>query len=148
MEITRTNSKHMDFVSLVKLLDAELAQADGADHQFYVQFNTIEKLNHAVLVHCDGEACACGAIKALDNETMEVKRMYVIQNKRNQGLASMVLEELENWSREMAYKRCVLETGKKQSGAKELYLKSGFKIIPNYGQYIGIENSICFEKML
>jgi GNAT superfamily N-acetyltransferase len=74
--------------------------------------------------------------------------MYVVENRRNQGLASLILEELENWAIEMNYNRLILETGKKQIGAKELYLKNGFIIIPNYGQYAGIDNSICFEKNL
>jgi hypothetical protein len=41
-----------------------------------------------------------------------------------------------------------LETGKKQPEAIQLYQKSGYHIIPNYGQYAGIENSVCFEKQV
>ena len=29
-----------------------------------------------------------------------------------------------------------------------LYKKNGYNIIPNYGQYIGVENSVCFEKII
>lgn len=148
MDISRTTSKHADFVSLVKLLDAELEKSDGDEHHFYSQFNKIENLNHVVLLHIDGEPAACGAIKHIDEKTMEIKRMYVVENRRNQGLASLILEELENWAIEMNYNRLILETGKKQIGAKELYLKNGYNVIPNYGQYAGIDNSICFEKNL
>jgi hypothetical protein len=42
----------------------------------------------------------------------------------------------------------VLETGKRQPDAVALYKKCGYKQIPNYGQYIGMENSVCFEKWL
>ncbi|MGB5499367.1 MAG: GNAT family N-acetyltransferase, partial [Maribacter sp.] len=49
---------------------------------------------------------------------------------------------------ELSYEKCVLETGKRQPEAIQLYTKSGYKIIPNYGQYKGIANSICFEKIL
>jgi hypothetical protein len=41
-----------------------------------------------------------------------------------------------------------LETGKKQPEAIKLYTKNGYFIIPNFGQYENIENSICFEKQL
>ncbi len=58
------------------------------------------------------------------------------------------LAELEKWAAELGYNKCVLETGKKQPEAIALYKRSGYKIIPNYGQYIGIENSVCFEKAI
>jgi len=41
-----------------------------------------------------------------------------------------------------------LETGKKQPEAIALYKKNGYKLIPNYGQYAEIENSVCFEKVV
>lgn len=42
--------------------------------------------------------------------------------------------------------KCVLETGKRQADAVQLYERRGYKLIPNYGQYTGVENSVCFEK--
>ena len=79
---------------------------------------------------------------------MEVKRMYTLPEYRGKGLAAMVLSDLEKWASELAYKRCVLETGKRQPEAIKLYEKNGYQVTPNYGQYIGIENSVCFEKPL
>ncbi len=85
-------------------------------------------------------------VAELDADTMEVKRMYVTVNYRGQGIASVVLKELEEWAAELNYDKCVLETGNKQPEAIALYKKNGYKIIPNYGQYKNVENSICFEK--
>ena len=79
---------------------------------------------------------------------MEVKRMYTLPEFRGQGYAAKILLELENWAKELGYKSCVLETGKRQPEAIQLYKKNGYRIIPNYGQYKGIKNSICFEKIL
>jgi putative acetyltransferase len=59
-----------------------------------------------------------------------------------------VLSELESWAAELGYPKCVLETGKRQPEAIALYEKQGYQRIPNYGQYIGVENSVCFEKVL
>ena len=64
------------------------------------------------------------------------------------GIATQILTELEKWATELSFKKCVLETGKKQPEAIALYIKNGYKIIPNYGQYEGVENSVCFEKLL
>ena len=147
-ELRRTNSDDQDFIALVRLLDADLARRDGNEHSFYSQFNKIDKIRHAVVAYEDGKAVSCGAIKEYDTEAMEVKRMYTLPGYRGKGLAAMVLSDLEKWASELAYKRCVLETGKRQPEAIKLYEKNGYQVTPNYGQYIGIENSVCFEKPL
>ena len=74
--------------------------------------------------------------------------MYVPPALRGKGIASAVLAELEKWAKELNYKKCILETGKKQPEAIALYNKNGYCIIPNYGQYENVENSVCFEKNL
>ncbi len=142
----RTDSSNEDFISLVKLLDADLAQRDGKDHSFYAQFNKIDKIKHVIVAYADNKPISCGAIKEFNSTTMEVKRMYTLPEFRGKGIATMVLRELEKWAGELSYMKCVLETGKRQSEAIDLYKKNGYKIIPNYGQYIGVENSVCFEK--
>jgi len=79
---------------------------------------------------------------------MEVKRMFVLPNKRGKGIASIILKELEKWAIDLSFKKCLLETGKKQPEAIRLYHKNGYKIIPNFGQYQNVENSVCFEKII
>jgi putative acetyltransferase len=146
--IIRTSSDNLDFIGLVKLLDADLAKRDGADHSFYNQFNKIDKIKHAVIAYEDGKAVACGAIKEYSPTSMEVKRMYTLPSSRGKKLATLVLAELESWASALSYTKCVLETGKRQPEAIELYKKYGYRLIPNYGQYAQIENSVCFEKEL
>jgi putative acetyltransferase len=148
MTIIRTDSSNKDFQNLVQALDKDLAIRDGAEHGFYAQFNKIDMIKHAVVAYENELPVACGAIKEFDAASMEVKRMYVLPEKRGQGFAQIVLRELEAWAKELGYKRCVLETGKKQPEAIALYKKSGYAIIENYGQYKGVENSVCFEKQL
>ncbi len=146
--LLRTNSDNKDFIALVKLLDLELAERDGSDHEFYHQFNKITMIKHAVVIYENKIPTACGAIKEFELKAMEVKRMYVLPHRRGSGYATKVLLELETWAAELGYDNCVLETGKKQPEAIRLYQKNGYKTIPNYGQYIGVENSVCFEKSI
>ncbi|MBT8306390.1 MAG: GNAT family N-acetyltransferase [Maribacter sp.] len=146
ISIVKTSSENQDFIDLVKLLDADLAKRDGDDHAFYHQFNQIDIIKHAVVLYENQRPVGCGAIKQFDADTMEVKRMYTIPESRGKGFATMILHELEKWTVEMSYGKCVLETGKRQPEAIQLYIKNAYKIIPNYGQYVGIENSVCFEK--
>ena len=79
---------------------------------------------------------------------MEIKRMYTSPEFRGKGAATRILRELENWAAELSCKKCILETGKRQPEAIRLYQRNGYLPIPNYGQYAGIENSVCFEKQL
>lgn len=142
------SNNNKDFIYLVKLLDDDLALRDGEDHAFYSQYNKIDTIKHALVLYINNKPVSIGAIKEFDYESMEVKRMYTLPEFRGQGLASKVLKELENWAKELGYKKCVLETGKRQPEAIEFYKSKGYKVITNYGQYIGIENSMCFEKLL
>jgi len=148
MILKRTDSSDIDFQELVRLLDADLAIRDGEDHEFYHQFNSIATLRNCVIAYCENAAVACGAFKALSEDTVEIKRMYTDTLNRGKGLASKVLGELEAWAKEEGYKKCVLETGIKQPEAIALYEKCGYRRIPNYGQYIGIDKSVCYEKIL
>lgn len=144
----RTQSDNADFQELVKALDIDLQIRDGAEHGFYAQFNSIATINHVVVAYLKDKAVGCGAIKPYDEETMEVKRMYVLPELRGKGIASIILNDLEVWAKQLHYKKCLLETGIKQPEAIALYTKNQYQIIPNFGQYQGVENSVCFEKLI
>lgn len=148
IHLLRTDSSNPDFQKLVILLDAELKVYDGDDHAFYSQYNKIEAIKHVVVAYQDETPVGCGAIKEYESGTTEVKRMYINEEKRGFGIASVILKELEMWATELGYTKCILETGIKQTQAIALYKKNNYDIITNYGQYAGIENSVCFEKLL
>ncbi|MFT3911671.1 MAG: GNAT family N-acetyltransferase [Ferruginibacter sp.] len=148
IRIIRTDSSDKNFQELVVQLDKDLAIRDGDEHAFYHQFNKITNLNQVIVAYENDEAVGCGAIKAFTGDAMEVKRMFVPVAKRGSGIASLILSALEKWAKELGNKKCVLETGKKQPEAIALYQKNGYKQIPNYGQYEGKDNSLCFEKAL
>jgi putative acetyltransferase len=148
IDITRTDSDNSDFITLVKSLDAYLATTDGDEHAFYSQYNKLDKIKHVIVVYDDEIPVGCGAIKAFGSDTMEVKRMYVAPEGRNKGIASQILGELEKWTVELGATRCILETGKRQTEAVAFYNKNDYQVIANYGQYEGVANSVCFEKVL
>ena len=148
MKITRTNSENIDFIKLVKKLDAYLKITDGNEHDFYNQYNNIDVLKNVVVIYVNDVAVGCGAIKRFNESSMEVKRMFVSIENRGQGIAKKIVLELEVWAKELGYKSCVLETGKRQIEAVNFYHKCNYKMIPNYGQYKAMDNSICFEKQL
>lgn len=148
IEIKRTNSDDADLPELIKQLDEDLAVTDGDEHAFYDQFNKIDSIKYVVILYQDNRAVSCGALKEFTPGTMEIKRMFTLSNYRGRGFAGMVLRELEEWARELNYNQCILETGVRQPDAIALYKKNGYEITPNYGQYIGIKNSLCFARKL
>src|SRR6186713_803102 len=146
--LMRTNSDNKDFIALVKLLDAELAELDGDEHVFYAQLNKTDKIKHVILAYENDKPISCGAIREYSPTSTEVKRMYTVRQSRGKGIATKVLIALEKWASELSYKKCILETGWRQPDAIRLYEKNGYKRIPNYGKYAGIANSVCFEKVI
>ena len=144
--IIRTTSDNQDFKNLILKLDELLQITDGAEHSFFAQFNKVENIKNVVVCYENEKAIGCGAFKVTDNQTVEIKRMFVDPNFRGKGVASLVLKELETWAKEEHYSIIILETGRKLENAISLYKKSGYSITKNYEQYIGVESSVCFRK--
>lgn len=148
IKILRTNSEHQHFKDLVVLLDAYLKEIDGEEHAFYKQYNTIDTLNNTVVAYLNNNPIGCGAFKEFNKNSVEIKRMFTLPEARSQGVASKILIALENWANEKGYTSCVLETGLRQVEAVNFYKKNNYKIIPNYGQYKNMTNSICLKKTM
>ena len=144
--LKRTNSDDIDFINLVALLDQDLAIRDGEDHAFYNQFNKTDKIKHTVVYYENGIPVGCGAFR--ESDKTEIKRMYVHPDHRKKGIASAILKELEIWAKEVGYTYTILETGKNQPEAINLYQKPDYTIIPNYPPYEAIDNSVCMKKTL
>lgn len=148
MSLHRTDSTHTDFQNLVKLLDATLAEHNGDADGFFARFNTIDTIKNCIIAYVDQALAACGAFKPFSEDTVEIKRMFTHPDFRKKGLGSAIVQELENWAKELGFKKAVLETSKELTNAISVYEKSGFYKIPNYEQYIGVDSSVCFEKVL
>ena len=148
MIIHRTDSNSSGFQTLVKYLDATLAEHNGDQDAFFAQFNKIDMIKNCIVVYIDEIPAACGAFKELSGDTVEIKRMFTNSQFRKKGLGSSIIKELENWAKELGYQKAVLETSKDLTNAISVYEKNGFQRISNYGQYIGVDSSVCYEKNL
>ena len=148
IKLVRTNSENTDFINLVKDLDAFLKITDGDEHEFYNQYNHIDVIKHTVVAYLNNQAVGCGALKPFDIESIEIKRMFTQSEARGNGIATKILQELEAWAKELNYKSCILETGIRQIEAIALYKKNSYQLMPNYGQYINVVNSLCYKKHL
>ena len=144
----KTNSKHPHFIALAKELDTLLSVVDGDKHDYYHQFNSIDEIPYVIVAYLDNQPIACGAIKPHNKTTVEVKRMYTHPNSRGRGLGKTILLELQQWAKELGFQTLLLETGISFEPAINLYKNNGFVQIPNYDQYKGVKDSICFQKTI
>jgi GNAT superfamily N-acetyltransferase len=147
-EFLRTTSEHPNFRKLVKALDEDLYRRNGDIQSQYEQYNQIDKIKHAIVIYFEGQAVGCGCFKRFDDQTVEMKRMFVLPEMRGKQFAARMLQELEKWAAEEGNTRAVLETGRRQVEAQRLYSLAGYSLTENYGQYIGMDDSICYQKEL
>jgi putative acetyltransferase len=148
MKLVRTTSDNLDFQQLVVALDAYLRIVDGDDHAFYAQFNKTDSLSNVLVCYDQEVAIGCGAFKAYDSQTVEIKRMYTLPEYRGRGVAKNIMAALEEWAKEEKYSVSILETGYLQKDAIALYTKIGYEVMENFGQYEGISTSVCMQKTI
>jgi GNAT superfamily N-acetyltransferase len=147
-EFVRTTSENADFRNLINALDEDLYRRNGEAQLQYRQYNQVDLIDHVVVVYFEGNPVGCGCYKRFDDQTVEMKRMFVLPEMRGKQLAAQMLQELEKWAIEEGNTGAVLETGHRQVEAIRLYTVAGYSLIENYGQYIGMEESICYWKEL
>lgn len=101
-----------------------------------------------LVAYLDGVPVACGGLRPIDAEHGEIKRMYVIPERRGSGISTAVLRALEAEARGRGWNRLVLETGPAQPDAIRFYEREGYAAIPNFGYYAGSSLSLCYAKDL
>ena len=97
-----------------------------------------------------GVAVGCGGV-ALFPDFAEIKRMYVRDTARGQGVADAILARIEDEVRGTGLSVLRLETGTRQIAAMRLYARTGFRECPAFGAYAlkapqAIAASVFFEK--
>jgi putative acetyltransferase len=148
LNVIKTDSKNIDFIELIKLLNEDLNERYGELQKQYDKHNKLEFIKDVIIIYKDDVPAACGALKEYDADTIELKRIFVTKDNRRQGLSKLIVSRLEELGSSNGYKYAVLETGIKQIEAINLYKNTGYTIIENYGQYAGNSNSVCMKKDL
>lgn len=95
-----------------------------------------------------GRALGMAALVDRGDSTGELKRLFVDEAGRGQGVATSVMDALEAAARAQGIRTLQLETGPKQLAAIALYERRGYAHIENFGPYVGDEFSVCMEKPL
>jgi GNAT superfamily N-acetyltransferase len=96
----------------------------------------------------DGTPLGCGGLRRLEDTAGEVKRMYVVPDRRGTGVSSAVLGALEAHARSLGWTQLRLETGDAQPDAVAFYTRQGYQPIPRFGPYVDEPSSRCFQREL
>lgn len=138
-----------DAAALIGALDADLALTYPRDVIFGLHEEDHDPAHMVFLVARAGSrAVGCAALRSLDDDTGEVKRMYVVPDWRRGGLARRLLGAVEEVAVARRHRTVRLETGRLSPPALALYRSAGYREIPCYGEYAGNDYSVCFEKRL
>lgn len=150
MRFVYTDGNNKDFIELCHMLDNFLNELVGGERNRaqYIPYNKLDDI-HDVIVAYDGDVpVGCASFKKYDEENAEVKRVFIKSQYRGMGISKTLMSMLEERARKQGYKYLILESGEPLVAAMALYAKLGYKVIPNYGQYKDMPESICMRKKL
>jgi putative acetyltransferase len=104
------------------------------------------------LARLRGAVVGCGGV-AIFSDFAEVKRMYVRDVARGQGVADAILARIEEEVRDVGLSLLRLETGDRQVAATRFYARAGFRRCQAFGAYTlmspqSIATSLFFEKRI
>jgi putative acetyltransferase len=139
--------------ALVGELEAVLAVEYPPEQRHGLTFDTIFQPHvRFFLARLRGAAVGCGGV-ALFPDFAEVKRMYVRDSARRNGVAGAILARIEEEVRGAGLSLLRLETGVRQVAAMQLYARAGFQECPAFGAYAlkaqqAIASSVFFEKRI
>ena len=148
MDYVRTDGKNEDFIENCRLLDMDLDRRVGRQikREKYQKFNQLDEIREAIVVYDHGRAVGGGAIRRYDDENIELKRVFVHNEYQGQGIGSRLVSLLIEWAAELGYRRMILETGELLAESCAVYRKLGFAVIPNYGPYADMPESLCMAR--
>jgi GNAT superfamily N-acetyltransferase len=75
----------------------------------------------------DRRTLGCVAFRELDQDTVELKRMYVRPDQRGNGIGSKLVQELLEVARAQGRKRIILDSYHTMTGAHKIYRAAGFR---------------------
>ncbi len=135
------------FQQYANSLDIDLSFQD-----FTNELKTIEKQYNKpegalLLAYKDEIAIGCVAIREIDNETAELKRMYVQTDFRMYKIGMRLLQQIIEIASEFNYKKIRLDTLPTMIKAQDLYRSFGFYNIEPYC-FNPISGTVFMEKKL
>lgn len=150
MRFIYTNGENPDFIGLCHDLDDFLNELVGGEKNRaeYIQYNKLDDIHDVIVAYDEDTPVGSAGFKKYDDECAEVKRVFIKREYRGKGISKKLMELLEERAKNKGYKYLILESGEPLAAAMSLYRKIGYKVVPNYGQYKDMPDSVCMKKEL
>lgn len=148
MIISACDPEHPDALALVEELSAALASitGDSGKSSFALADARVARSLFAVARSDAGALLGCAALRPLEGEVGEVKRMYARPG--HGGVGAALLAFIEREAARFGYRELWLETRRVNLRAVDFYRTHGYAEIANYGKYVGRDEAICLGKRL
>lgn len=150
MIMKRTDGTDKDFIENCRLLDMDLDRRVGKiiQREKYNRYNQLDEIREAIVIYEKDSPIGGGAIRRYSEDEIELKRIFVHPEYQGRGIGTMLVSALIEWAAELGYHRMILETGALLAESCAVYKKLGFEVIPNYGPYINMPESLCMARNL
>lgn len=147
IEIKLSEPNSAEANALINELSETLAKITGRDGRDSFSSSDVTVPRSLFLIaYQDEQPVGCGALRPVNDETCEIKRMYT--REQNKGVGQRILAELEKGARDLKYKKIILETGIQNETAINFYLRNGYSICEKFGKYVGRPECVCFDKVI
>ena len=150
IQIKMTNGQDGDFIQLCHALDRFLNELVGGEENRaqYIPYNALDDIHDVLVAYENDIPIGCASFKRYDEGSAEVKRVFVQEEYRSKGIGRVLMESLEQLAKDKGYSCLILESGEPLAAAMRLYRSLGYTVIPNYGQYVNMSDSVCMKKVL
>lgn len=150
MRYEYSDGKNADFIALCHALDDFLNELVGGEENRaqYIPYNALDDIHDVIVVYDGDKPIGCAGFKRYDRECAEVKRVFICPEYRGQGISKQLMHRLEGMARKRHFQYLILESGEPLVAAMALYRGIGYQVIPNYGQYADMADSVCMRKVL
>ena len=144
--------EHLDSPAVQKLfatLNTEVSKRypEESDSHFRLDAEEIVDGRGALfLAYLADRPVGCGSIHKLDEDTAEIKRMYVSDDTRGRGIGGALLRSPEAEAHGLAVHRILLETGKRRDPALAVHERAGLRRVARCREYATSALSVCLAK--
>lgn len=120
------------FAEYARSLDVDLSFQDFEMELVQLPGNYSPPAGCMLLAYAEGALCGCVALRMLDAECCEMKRLYVRPAFQGRGIGRALAESIIHQARRIGYDRMRLDTLPEMQAARALYISLGFREIPAY----------------
>jgi putative acetyltransferase len=149
MNIDIETAGQPEVIAMLDRLDAYCAALYPAESNHLMDIRSLTAANVLFLVARDDAGRAVGCAACVDRGGYgEVKRMFVDESQRGQGVGRDLLQQIVRRAADAGLRQLKLETGISQPAAIALYQRCGFVPCAPFGAYQPDPLSIFMEKVL